>query len=169
MKLDLGCGKNKAPGFYGVDSLPFEESDFCFDLRQTPWPWEEGSVEEARASHFVEHLSGEERIPFFNELYRVLKPKAIATIVTPDWSHSCAYGDPTHKWPPMSGWYPLYLNKAWREVNAPHVGYTCDFDYQIAGSWDEWLVPRNQEFKIFAMQRYINSQRDLIVHLTRRG
>lgn len=169
MKLDLGCGKNKAPGFYGVDSLPFEEADFCFDLRQTPWPWETGSVEEARASHFVEHLTGEERIPFFNELCRVLKPGAVATIITPDWSHSCAYGDPTHKWPPMSGWYPLYLNKAWRDVNAPHVGFTCDFDYQIAGSWDEWLIPRNQEFKIFAMQRYINSQRDLIVHLTRRA
>lgn len=169
MKLDLGCGKNKTPGYLGVDILPFEEADVIHDLRVTPWPWEGGSVEEARSSHFVEHLTGEERIPFFNELHRVLRVGALATIITPDWSHACAYGDPTHKWPPMSGWYPLYLNKAWRDQNAPHVGFTCDFDYQIAGSWDEWLTPRNQEFKVFAMQRYINSQRDLIVHLTRRA
>jgi hypothetical protein len=68
----------------------------------------------------------------------------------------------------MSGWYPLYLNKQWRTVNAPHVGYTCDFDWTIAGSWDERLNSRNAEFKTFAMNNYMDSLRDIIVTLVKR-
>ncbi len=105
---------------------------------------------------------------FFNELYRVMKPGGKALIITPDWSHACAYGDPTHKWPPLSSWYALYLNKGWRDVNAPHAPYTCDFDWSHGASWDDWLTVRNDEFKAFAMQRYINSVRDLHINLVRR-
>jgi predicted SAM-dependent methyltransferase len=167
LKLDLGCGKNKREGFIGVDIIKFDGVDEEWDLKES-WPWQDDSVDEVYSSHFVEHLTGLERVPFFNELHRVLKKGANAQIITPDWSNACAYGDPTHQWPPMSGWYPLYLNKTWRDVNAPHVGYTCDFDFNIGGSWDEWLIHRNIETRMFAMQRYINSQRDLIVTLTKR-
>jgi predicted SAM-dependent methyltransferase len=167
LRLDLGCGPNKQPGFAGVDIRKLEGVDHVVDLRKTPWQWQDNSVDEVHCAHFVEHLTGLERIGFFNELYRVLKPGAKATIITPDWSHSCAYGDPTHQWPPMSGWYPLYLNKQWRDVNAPHVPYTCDFDWGVAASWDAWLQTRPQEMKEFAMQRYVNSMRDLIVNLVK--
>jgi predicted SAM-dependent methyltransferase len=129
----------------------------------------DNSVDEVSSSHFVEHLTGSERIHFFNELYRVMKPKSTALIVTPDWSHDCAYGDPTHAWPPMSRWYPLYLLKSWRDTEAPHVPYTCDFDYVIGGTTDQWLETRNHEYKMFASQFYINSLRDLCVTLTKRG
>lgn len=168
MKLDLGCGNKKKEGFVGVDILNFDGVDVVHDLRQR-WPWEESSVEEAHSSHFVEHLTGWERIYFFDELYRVLAPGAKALIITPDWSHACAYGDPTHQWPPMSSWYALYLNKAWRDANAPHVPYTCDFDWTSGVSFDEWLAVRNQETKMFAIQHYTNSARDLIVNLTKRA
>jgi hypothetical protein len=109
-----------------------------------------------------------ERISFFNELYRVMKPNATALIVTPNWSHSCAYGDPTHQWPPMSQWYPLYLHREWRAANAPHAPFTCHFDHTIAGSWDQSIESRNAEFKQFAMANYVNNWRDLIVTLTKR-
>jgi hypothetical protein len=194
LRLDLGCGRNKREGFVGVDVHQFDGVDRVVNLAERcplckgedygvgkkcnecrgswsyrPWPWEDASVEEAHSSHFVEHLTGQERIFFFNELYRVLKKGAQAQIITPDWSHACAYGDPTHQWPPMSGWYTLYLNKAWREQNAPHVPYTCDFDWAAGGTWDEWLNVRNMETRMFAMQRYINSTRDLCVTLTKRA
>lgn len=168
MKLNLGCGKVKMEGFIGVDIVPFEGVDVVHDLTVAPWPWESDIIEQVASSHTVEHIPGPQRITFFNELYRVMKVGAQAQIVTPSWSHSCAYGDPTHAWPPMSEWYPLYLHKSWRDSQAPHVGYTCDFDWMIAGAWDEWLNIRNQEFKTFAMQRYVNSYRDLIVTLTKR-
>jgi hypothetical protein len=132
-------------------------------------PYADRSVDEVRSTHFVEHLTGAERIVFFNELYRVMKAGAAALIVTPNWSHVCAYGDPTHQWPPMSSWYPLYLNKGWREREAPHCGYTCDFDHTIAGSWDSSIEGRNQAYKEAAMQTQTNAWRDLIVTLTARA
>lgn len=169
MKLDLGCGGNKQPGYVGADILPFDgKVDVVFDLRTTPWPWKDGEVEEVFSSHFVEHLTGQERIGFFNELGRVMKTGAKALLITPNWAHACAYGDPTHQWPPMSSWYPLYLQKAWRDVNAPHVGYTCDFDWMVGGSFDQALDIRNSEYQLFAMQNYINGMRDLHVILTKR-
>jgi predicted SAM-dependent methyltransferase len=168
LKLNIGCGKSKIEGFSGVDRIAFEGVDVVLDVRQTPWPWDDDSVEEVFSSHFLEHLAGEERIGFFNELYRVMKVGAKALIITPDWSHACAYGDPTHAWPPISSWYAHYLNKAWRDGNAPHVPYTCDFDWMHGAGWDEWLAVRNDEMKAFAMQRYTNSVRDLHITLFKR-
>lgn len=168
VKLDLGCGKNKQKDFTGVDREAFDGVDIVHDLRNTPWPWEDGSVESVHCSHFIEHLTGEERIVFFNELFRVLKVGGTAQIISPHWSNECAYGDPTHQWPPISGWTFMYLNKGWREANAPHVKYETDFDWMIGGSWDQWLATRNQEMVQFAMQHYTNSYRDIIVTLTKR-
>lgn len=167
LKIDIGCGKSKQAGFIGVDSIAFEGVDIVHDVRE-PWPWQDDTVEEVHSSHFVEHLTGPERVKFWNELHRVMKKGATARIITPHWSHACAYGDPTHQWPPMSEWAVYYLNKGWRDVNAPHTALTCDFDYTVGGSWDGWLETRNQETKVFAMQHYANSYRDLIFTLTKR-
>lgn len=166
IRLDLGCGKNKRPDFIGVDAIAFEGVDVHHDLTKA-WPWPDESVTEAYSSHFVEHLEWPERVHFFNELHRVLKKGATAQIITPHWAHACFYGDPTHK-APMSEWYANYLNKAWRDVNAPHTGYTCDFDFVVAGGFDEWLASRSMETRMFAMARYVNSTRDLIVNLTKK-
>lgn len=132
-----------------------------------PWILPDSSVDEVNSSHFVEHLTGAERIGFFNELYRVMKPGAVATIITPNWSHARAYGDPTHQWPPMSSWYPLYLNKEWRSTQAPHVPFTCDFNHSIAGAWDGRLNGRNPEYTQAAMNNETNAWADLIVTLTK--
>jgi predicted SAM-dependent methyltransferase len=168
MKLDFGCGPNCREGFEGVDITAFNDKvKHVLDLRK-PLPFEDNSVDEASSSHFVEHLTGNERVGFFNELYRVLKPKAAALIITPNWAHACAYGDPTHQWPPMSSWYPLYLNKDWRDKNAPHVPFTCDFDFSAGGSWDDALQHRNMEYKNFAMSHHTNAMRDLSVTLIKK-
>ena len=167
LRLDIGCGKTTPEGWEGVDAIDFGQKH-VHDIRKgLPW-LDANSVDEVRSSHFVEHLTGAERIAFFNELWRVMKPNATALIVTPNWSHACAYGDPTHQWPPMSQWYPLYLHRDWRAANAPHAAYTCHFDHVIAGSWDAGLEVRNLETRQFAMHNYINGWRDLIITLTAR-
>lgn len=166
LKLDIGCGPNKRPGYTGIDSRMFNGVDLLLDVR-LGLPQLDSTVDEIFSSHFVEHLTGPERVGFFNEIYRVMKPGATAHVITPHWSHACAYGDPTHQWPPMSEWMVYYLNRQWRDMNAPHTGYTCDFAFQFAGSWDPWLEPKNIEFRGFAMNRYTNSWRDLHVTLTK--
>lgn len=164
LRIDIGCGRTTPEGWEGIDAMDFGQKH-VFDVRKG-LDFADSSVDEVRSMHFVEHLTGAERVPFFNELYRVMKPKATALIVTPNWSHSCAYGDPTHQWPPMSIWYPLYLHAEWRGINAPHSGYTCDFDHVAAGSWDPSLEARNAEYKQMAMSQYTNAWRDLIITLT---
>lgn len=132
MKIDIGCGREPKEGFIGVDIEKFPEVQIVLDAGKQRWPWKDNSVEEVWCSHVVEHLTAKERIHFVNELYRVLKPGAFATIVTPYWSSSRAYGDLTHQWPPVvEDWYK-YLDKQWRSYYTPHShGYTCDFYTEV--------------------------------------
>jgi hypothetical protein len=167
LRIDIGCGRGTPEGWEGIDVINFGQKH-VMDVR-SGIPYKDNTVDEVRSMHFVEHLTGEERVAFFNDLYRVMKVGSQALIVTPNWSHSCAYGDPTHQWPPMSSWYPLYLNKAWRESQAPHAPYNCDFDHVVAGSWDQAIESRNQEYKTMAMNAQTNAWRDLIVTLTKRA
>lgn len=195
MKLDIGCGKNKQPGYHGVDRIAFDGVDTVLDVvargpiyatitnglgqqlnqeipsgRYEPWPWSDSSVDEAYSSHFVEHLDQQERCHFFNELWRVLKPDAKVTIIVPHWSNARAYGDPTHKWPAISEWFFLYLNKGWRDANAPHTdaanldwGYSCNFEGGAGTSFDpnrDDIRGRNDEAVRYALRNFINANQD---------
>lgn len=193
LRIDIGCGKTTPEGWVGIDKMDFgqkhvfnvakvsnawyrQNHEWMMGERELPpdvpkyypLPFDDNSVDEVRSSHFVEHLTGEERIHLFNELWRIMKPGATALIITPNWSHECAYGDWTHQWPPMSKWYPLYLHKDWLVTNGPHVGLECHYDHVVAGSWDASIETRNAEYKQMAMQNYTNAFRDLIVTLTKR-
>jgi hypothetical protein len=46
MKLNLGCGQNKRDGFVNIDKYPTFAPDLLWDLEQTPYPFEAGSVTE---------------------------------------------------------------------------------------------------------------------------
>lgn len=170
-KLDIACGKRKQEGFTGLDIREDVNADIIHDIRKYPWPFEDESIEEVYCCHFIEHLAGEERIPFFNELYRIMKKGAKATIVAPHWSHARAYGDPTHKFPPISEWTYYYVQKPWREQEGSHVGYTCDFEISMVGMHDpndQWVAFRNYETKASMMQRNINTCGDIIATLTKK-
>lgn len=167
MKLDLGCGKNKREGFLGVDSRAFDGVDVVADLRQ-PWPWQDGEVEEVHCSHFLEHLTGPERIHFVNELYRVLAPGGKATVITPHWASCRAYGDLTHQWPPVSEFWFYYLSKSWREGNAPHNDeYRCDFAATWGYSLNQALLSRNAEYQQHALAFWKEAAQDTIATLTK--
>jgi hypothetical protein len=167
LKLDLGCGPNKKEGFFGVDSHKFDRVDLVLDLTK-PWPWKAGSVGEAHSSHFLEHLTAPQRIHFFNELYRVMAPEAKALIVTPHWSSGRAYGDPTHQWPPVVEFFWYYLNREWRQANAPHVPLVCNFEvtwgYNIHAGW----LGKNVEQQQFGVNHYREVAQDLISTLVRK-
>ena len=167
MKLDLGCGPNKREGFTGVDRHQFGSVDVVHDLT-TPWPWEDGSVDEVHCSHFVEHLDATERIHFVNELWRVLKVGGQAQIIAPHCLSERAYGDLTHKWPPISTFWFSYLSRDWRAINAPHNDfYRCHF----AITWGYSLHPdtalRAQEHQLFAVQFYKEAIQDVIATFTK--
>jgi len=136
MKLDIGCGTKKTEGFIGMDSIAFDGVDIVHDARVIPWPIESNSVTLVVSNQFLEHLTGFERIEFFNELYRVMVKDGMAVISTPAWNNERAYGDPTHQWPPVNTWTYYYLDKEWREREAPHVTYNCDFKATFVVNYD---------------------------------
>ena len=167
LKLDFGAGPHTKDGFEGVDILPFGQK-WTADLRQ-PWPWKSESVEEAHASHFVEHLTGPERIHFVNELYRVLIPGGKCQIIVPHWASCRAYGDLTHQWPPVSEFWFYYLNKEWRGANAPHNdGYNCDFEATWGYSLHPLINPRNTEYQQHAIQFWKEAAQDIIATLIKK-
>lgn len=171
-RLDLGCGANKKPGFTGVDQTQFPGVDVVLDLRGD-WPWPDNSIEEVHCSHFVEHLDAMERVHFWNELFRVLKPGAKATVIVPHWASCRAYGDPTHKWPPISEFAWFYLKKDWRMLNAPHTdakhlqgGFNCNFEVTWGYSLHPEVSQRNQEYQQYAMNFLKEAAQDTIATLT---
>jgi hypothetical protein len=174
MKLDIGCGKNKKEGFTGIDQYDMPGVDIVSDLTKK-WPIDNDSVEEVHCSHFVEHLNAKQRIHFYNELYRVMKTGAKATIIAPHWASNRAYGDPTHQWPPVSEMSFFYLSRKWREEQAPHTdvkflksGYDCDFDAVWGYGMHQALMTRNEEYRQYAMQNYKEACQDIHASLTKK-
>jgi hypothetical protein len=198
LRLDFGCGPHKREGFEGVDSIAFPGVDHVLNVVQrvtmigqldprsdqslvamptgyAKWPWADNSVAEAHASHFVEHLTGRERVHFVNELYRVLVPGGTCTVIVPHWASCRAYGDFTHQWPPVSEFWFYYLSKEWRTGNAPHTdgahapeGYTCHFEATWGYAMRQDLLSRNQEYQQFALGNYKEAAQDLVATLTKR-
>ena len=96
MKLNLGCGPNKLPGYVNVDK--YGEPDLLHDLEQFPWPWASDSVGEVLASHVMEHLGStpDAFIGVMKELYRVCRDGAEVRIAVPHPRHDDFLADPTH-------------------------------------------------------------------------
>lgn len=164
IKLDLGCGGKKREGYIGLDAIKFDGVDHILNLGKDPWPFINDSVDEASSSHFLEHLTAVERIHFVNELYRVLKVGAKFELIVPHWGSCRAYGDPTHQWPPISEFYFYYMDKKWRDENAPHTdvehwkdGFACDFAVTWGYNIHPELGTRSQEFQQFAVNFYRES------------
>ena len=174
LKLDFGCGPHKREGFNGVDAIAFPGVDFVVDLTKTPWPWDNNSVAEAHASHFIEHLTALQRVAFCNEIDRILVPGGKCSIVVPHWASCRAYGDPTHQWPPVSEFWFYYLSREWRTANAPHTdaehlkgGFSCDLHVGWGYSLRDDVLVRAQEYQQFAIQNYKEVCLDTLATLTK--
>lgn len=116
MKLNLGSGHNKCPGYINVDRA--HAPDVVHDLESFPWPWPDSSVDEIRASHVLEHLGRDPMvfIGVMKEMYRVCKPGAKVFIVVPHPRHDDFLNDPTHVRPITLNVLALFsksLNRKW--------------------------------------------------------
>lgn len=57
IRLDIGCGASKQPGFVGLDMLPLPGVDIVTDIEKTPWDLPDNCVITAVASHILEHIN----------------------------------------------------------------------------------------------------------------
>jgi SAM-dependent methyltransferase len=98
LKLNLGCGRSCIPGWVNVDAAPLPGVDVVADLercRTQRLPFGDDAADELLLSHVIEHL--DDTLGVMQELHRIARPGAIATIRCPYGASDDADEDPTHR------------------------------------------------------------------------
>jgi predicted SAM-dependent methyltransferase len=83
IRLNLGCGKHKTPGFVNIDLDPNVNPDMVFDLSKN-LPYPKNSVHSIFASHILEHLHMNLSERVLKNWYDVLKKDGILEIMVPN-------------------------------------------------------------------------------------
>lgn len=98
MKINLGSGSKRYPGYLNVDLDSGSNPDFVVNIETEKLPFEDNSIDGVIAHHILEHLGS----GFFHcvqELYRVCKHGTIIDVHVPHPHHDTFLIDPTHKRP----------------------------------------------------------------------
>lgn len=139
VRLDLGCGWVKEEGYIGLDDLrgvaglagqaPSAASgpDILLDLNVDRYPFEDGSVEEVRSRHFLEHSQLDH---VFRESHRILRRGGRLVAIVP-YAHSADGMSPGHG---------VFLTEQFFERN---LEFRRLFDltsvtYRESEEWERW-------------------------------
>lgn len=95
MKIDLGCGRRKREGYFGIDCQALTGVDLVCDCNQVI-PLDDNIADEICAFDFLEHINNDKRIHIMTEVWRLLKPGGIFISKTPSTDGRGAFQDPTH-------------------------------------------------------------------------
>ena len=95
MRIDLGCGRRKKEGFFGIDCQELDGVDLVCDCNETI-PLDDNIADEIQADDFLEHINNDKRIHIISEIWRILKPNGLFYSSTPSTDGRGAFQDPTH-------------------------------------------------------------------------
>lgn len=135
MKLNLGSGYKRYPGFLNVDHDPLTQPDFLADLENLRLPIEDSTVDYILAHHVLEHI-GAGFFDLMKEIYRVCENNAILEIKVPHHRSEIFYSDPSHVRPITLDTMQLFSKK----YNEEHIklynsssgfGLKCNVDFEI--------------------------------------
>ena len=137
MKLNIGSGYKKIPGYVSVDGDKNCSPDVLINLddKNLILPFEDNSVEEIVAHHILEHI-GEGYIRLLQEIYRVCKDGAIIDVKVPHPTHEVYLNDVTHKRPITVEGFRLFSKKfnqleIERGGSSSTLGIMCDVNFEI--------------------------------------
>jgi predicted SAM-dependent methyltransferase len=141
VRLNLGCGNQKLPGWVNVDMSAGCKPDQVVDLETIPWPWPDNSVEEVLLAHVLEHLGRTTALylDIIKELYRVCAHGAKITVVVPHPRHDFFLNDPTHVRPVTPEGLALFsqkINQKWISGGASNtpLGIYLGIDFDVVGT-----------------------------------
>lgn len=135
VRVDLGCGKKKQPGFIGIDRYPLPGVDIIADMNKG-LPLADNSADYLVASHSLEHV--DDFIFTMQEIYRVCKHMALVCIVAPYYHTSANMANPFHR-QAFNEHTPRFLTTSnWTPVNK--------LDYESPGV-PEWGLAESDNSK----------------------
>jgi predicted SAM-dependent methyltransferase len=77
VRIDVGCGLQKRPGYIGLDKDEVCKPDIIHDTEYGEIPIGDGLVDTIYTSHTLEHLEPAGYINTMNQLWRILKLKGL--------------------------------------------------------------------------------------------
>ncbi len=157
--LKLNLGQQPVEGF---DKVNFNPLKF-------PWPIKNESVEELVSPMQMNYMKSEQRLPYMEEIYRVLAPEGKAHIWVPYYSSMRAIQDYAAEWPPFCEASFLYFDQDWMKVNHPDRAMKCNFSFGYGYQADPETANKNDETRAFWIKHYANAVLDLRVVLTRKS
>lgn len=162
IKLDLGCGENKQPGFVGLDKRGLAGVDIVHDIEQFPLPLPNECCLQILASHLVEHIKPWLMIDLFDELWRISKiggqllvsmPYGVSRGFQQDPTHCNACNETTWEYfDPRKPLYCIYKPKPWKVIRN---------DFYQTGNMEVILekIPDDPKYKKLRLDGWNNAQK----------
>lgn len=97
LRLNLGCGSKRVPGYVGVDIGEGSAVDVRMDVMDYLRSLAPHSVQQIYSAHFLEHVEARDLRPMLLEFDRVLRPGGGIQVIVPHYSNPYFYSDPTHR------------------------------------------------------------------------
>lgn len=93
MKLNIGCGERLLDGWINIDKYPSEMGVMFGDI-EASIPLPDKCADEILMDNVIEHVHSIPKV--MGEAHRLLKTGGILRIITPHYSSSSSWRDPTH-------------------------------------------------------------------------
>ena len=95
IKLNLGGGKKKIPGFLNVDLVKTSQTDVVHDLNIFPWPFKDNTFKRIKSMYVLELL--DDFIKAVEEIWRVGRNNALIEVASPLFPNMRSAQDPLTK------------------------------------------------------------------------
>lgn len=153
--LELGCGRKKRPGAFGVDVLADSDADLVHDLDVFPWPLGDSAWDRILAFDVLEHV--QHFVRCVEEIWRIGRPGAIVEASGPFMSSVNYFSDPTHRRAFTSRTFDYFIEgRPFFRYGYSHARFrlrSCTYDRdQLArrrGLRRAWLALKNRHKAIY--------------------
>jgi predicted SAM-dependent methyltransferase len=146
IKVDLGCGPHRQPGFIGIDIEKHPNVDIVHDLEVFPWPLPDNCAMLVLCGHLVEHINPHKGtfIKFMNEAWRILKYDGQFFVSTPYAGSRGYWADPTHVNPCSKDTWSYFdpMQKQMYDIYRPLPWKVEKITMQAEGNMEVLLVKR---------------------------